>query len=78
MRLYELRFYAFDMNDETYTCERTWFIQSDESYESMLLYADELNEKLNIESENIFTIDEVYTFKGAPDIKDIIEDLKDM
>jgi hypothetical protein len=44
----------------------------------MLLYADELNEKLNIESENIFTIDEVYTFKGAPDIKDIIEDLKDM
>ena len=55
MSLYELRFYAFDVNDETYTCERTWFIQSDESYESMLLYTDELNEKLNIESENIFT-----------------------
>ena len=35
MSLYELRFYAFNVNDETYTCERTWTIKTNDTLEEM-------------------------------------------
>ena len=79
MNYYEITFIGYD--GESYIAETSWLVRSKESYDEMMNYIHDINNKFRCkypESKSFFTLKERDVLRGRPEFGRLLNDLKEL